>query len=147
MAEQDGKQGSESQAPAVPQDAGPSSQSFERFNLIGRLVWALILVWVGGVLLADNLGYLERVALPPVSLPWSMPLRPAVWRLVILGVGALLALGVIARLLLSRYREDVVGNLILVIVCVSLGFGYVELIWPLILIALGIALLVKRGFF
>jgi hypothetical protein len=147
MAEQDGKRGPEPQVSAVPQDAGSSSQSSERFNLIGRLVWALILVWVGGVLLADNLGYLERVMLPPVSLPWSMPLRPALWRLLILGVGALLALGVVARILLPRYREDVLGNLILVIVCISLGFGYVDLIWPLILIALGIALLVKRGSF
>ncbi len=125
-------------------ETGQSSKRHERINLVGRLVWALILVWVGGVLLADNLGYLERLTLPPVSLPWSMPLRPSVWRLLVLGTGGLLALGVIVRFLFPKYREDILGNLILVIVCGALGFGYVDLIWPFILIAIGTALLLKQ---
>jgi hypothetical protein len=150
MTEQDIERRSESQEqPETPEprDAGEASQSYHRINLVGRLVWALVLVWAGGVLLADNLGVLEALALSPVGLPWSMPLGSTVWRLLLLGTGGLLGLGVIVRLLFPKYREDILGNLILVIVCVALGFGYVDLIWPLILIAVGLALLVKRGFF
>jgi hypothetical protein len=129
---------------AGSEGGGQSSKGYERINLVGRLVWALILVWVGGVLLADNLGYLEGMMLSPVSLPWSMPIRPTVWRLLALGTGGLLTLGVVIRFLFPKYREDVVGNLILVIVCVALGFGVVDLIWPLILIVLGVALIFKQ---
>lgn len=147
MTEGDRKYESETKAPAASEGSGQSSQSVRRFNLIGRLVWALILVWAGGVLLTDTLGLLGREVLPPVSFPWSTPLRPTVWRLFFLGAGGLLALGVLARVLVPRYREDVLGNLILVIVCFALGFGRVNFIWPLILITVGIALLLKRGFF
>ncbi len=147
MAERDHEHESEAKALAASEDSEPSYRSAERFNLIGRLVWALILVWVGGVLLADNLGLLVREVLSPMSFPWSTSLHPTVWRWLFLGAGGLLGLGVIARLLFPRYREDIVGNLILVIVCFGLGFDYVDLVWPLILIAIGVVLLLKRGFF
>jgi hypothetical protein len=147
MTEQDLKQDSKPQVPIEAQDAEAPSHSPQRINLVGRLTWSLVLVWVGSVLLVENLGYLASITLSPVSLPWAMPIRATVWRLLLIGTGGLLALGVVMRLLIPRFRDDVLGNLILVIVCVALGLGYVNLIWPLILIAIGIALLVKRGFF
>ena len=111
-----------------------------------QLTWAAILVWAGVVLLLDNVGLLsqlfKRLNLPEV--PWALPVSAEVWTLFFLGLGVILLLGVILRLTVPAFRHDVLGNAILTIVAFAVGLGRAEVIWPLILIAIGLAVIFRR---
>ena len=63
-----------------------------------------------------------------------------------IGAGLLLLVGVVARLLLPEYRGDVGGNIFLAVLFIGIGLGNIfgwNLIWPLILIGLGVAVLLR----
>jgi hypothetical protein len=99
--------------------------------------WAFILIWAGLVLLAENMGLLTRFE------------RLEAWALVFIGAGLLVLLGVVIRLLVPEYRRPVTGSLILGVILLAIGLGNLVgegLIWPLVLIAIGAAILL-RGFF
>jgi uncharacterized membrane protein len=50
-------------------------------------------------------------------------------------------IGVVVRLLVPEYRRPILGSLIWAIVLVGIALGQWNLIWPLILMAIGISLL------
>lgn len=127
----------------VGESEPPLRRPRSRINL-DTLFWAAILVWTGAVLLADNLGLLSWLSVEAFDLPWGPPFGGNAWALVFTGAGVLVALEVLIRLLVPAYRRNVLGYVILVIVFISLGLGLTELIWPLILIVLGAALLLRR---
>ncbi len=114
-----------------------------RRDPLNAAVWAIILIWLGVALLADNLNLFGDI-------------RFEVWHLFFLGAGGVLILEVIARLLLPAFRQPVIGTLILAVVFLAIGFGGLadsldwdvgpELIWALALIALGCYVLF-RGLF
>jgi len=99
-------------------------------------VWAIILIWAGVALLAENIGLLARFE------------RLDIWGLIFIGAGVIMFLEVVIRLLVPSYRRPVGGTLVFAVVLVGLGlnnlFGW-ELTWPLILIAIGVGILL-RGF-
>lgn len=125
------------------EEKSPEEKSWEekyRRDPLGSIVWAAIFIWAGLVLLANNLGYLGRIeALNVVVQPWS---------LIFLGAGVLVLLEILARLIFPEYRRSVTGSLIFAFILIGIGLGDIfgwNLIWPLILIALGLGI-VLRGF-
>ncbi|MBN1265505.1 MAG: hypothetical protein JXA25_08430 [Anaerolineales bacterium] len=106
-----------------------------RRDPLGNIIWAGILIWAGLVLLANNLGVLNNV--PILS-------GMAGWSLVFAGAGAILILEVFFRLFVPRYRQPVIGTMIMGLILMSIGlgdsFGW-DLIWPIILIAVGLSVI------
>jgi hypothetical protein len=103
---------------------------------LGAAIWAGILIWAGGILLADNL---DLVA----GFTWFNT-----WGFIFLGGGIAILLGVVARILLPTYRRPVGGHLILGAVFLGIGLGMIlntALVWPFVLIAIGLGILL-RGF-
>ncbi len=117
-----------------------------REDPVGTLVWAGTLIWLGLVLLANNLGWLERLRIRATDLPFDMGFDPTAWTLFFLGAGVLVLVGVLIRLANPSYRQSVVGNVIWAIVLFGIALGSWELIWPLVLIAIGISMLFNALF-
>jgi NADH:ubiquinone oxidoreductase subunit H len=107
-----------------------------RRDPLGSIAWASILIWAGIVFLADNLNWLRTIG-PPFD-------RLEAWSLVFAGAGVIFLGVVFVRLLVPDYRRPVVGTLILALVFLGIGLGESlgwQIIWPIILIALGVAFL------
>lgn len=124
-----------------------SAEEKYRPDPLGAIIWALILIWAGVVLLAENLGYLDQFwRLLPAERPTWMPMLGAnVWGLIFLGAGVILLGEVLIRLLVPAYRRPVTGTLILAFIFFGIGLGNIfswTLIWPLILIAIGLAIVI-----
>lgn len=116
---------------------------------LGAIVWGFILIWAGVVFLLDNVGALDslvdffrRFGLRQPDIPFDAPfMRFEAWSLVLIGAGLILLLEVLFRLLVPHYRRPILGTVILAIVFIGLGLGSFGAIWPLILIAIGVAIL------
>jgi hypothetical protein len=105
-----------------------------RRDPLSGIVWAAILIWAGLVLLVDNLGFLARIELLNA------------WAIIFIGAGLIILLEVAVRLLVPAYRRAVTGSLILGLVLIGIGLGNLlswNVIWPLILIILGVFILVR----
>ena len=103
---------------------------------LGAVVWAVILIWAGVALLAENMGLLARFE------------RLDTWGLILIGAGGIVFLEVIVRLVMPAYRRPVGGTLIFAVILVGIGLGNLfgwDVVWPLILIGLGLSVLL-RGF-
>jgi len=108
-----------------------------RRDPLNAAVWAIILIWAGLVFLAETLGLLTRFE------------RLETWALIFIGAGLIVLLEVVIRLVVPEYRRPVTGSFIFGVVLLAIGLGNligVELIWALVLIAIGVAILL-RGFF
>jgi hypothetical protein len=122
----------------------------EENDLLSSLAWAFILIWAGLVFLASNLGWFERLGLM-VDSRWVFQSFEdwnsfGVWNLIAMGAGVIFLLETFARILLPTYRRRVIGSFIVALVFLGLGFGgWVNwnFIWPFILIAAGISVLVS----
>lgn len=124
-----------------------------RNDPLSAIIWALILIWAGVVFLADNMGILESwnvrfEDLP--GLPGVIDLGP--WSLIFLGAGGIVLLEVLIRLVVPEYRRNVGGTVFFAIFLIGLGLGNIigwNLIWPFLLIAFGLSLLLgglfRRG--
>lgn len=105
-----------------------------RRDPLSAAAWAMMLIWAGLVLLADNLELLATVE----------QLNP--WGLILTGAGLIVLLEAAVRLLVPAYRRPVGGSLIWGALLLGLGLGNLlgaSIVWPLILIALGVGLLVR----
>lgn len=105
-----------------------------RRDPLSGIVWAGILIWAGLVLLVDNLGFLARLE------------RLDAWAVIFIGAGLIVLVGVVVRLLVPAYRRAVTGTLILGFILIGIGLENLlswNVIWPLILIALGVFVLVR----
>ena len=114
---------------------------------VNAVVWALILIWAGLVLLANNLNYLDRWISPQINVPGmgSFPGLEA-WAIIFIGAGIIVFGEVVVRLLVPAYRKPIGGSLFFAIFLVGIGFGNIfgwNIIWPLILIALGLSVLLR----
>jgi len=102
---------------------------------LSNIIWAGILIWAGLALLASNLGVLATI---PVLQGMSG------WSLVFAGAGLILILEVFFRLFIPRYRQPVIGTMIMGLILMSIGlgdsFGW-NLVWPVILIAVGLSII------
>ncbi len=128
-----------------------SLEEKHRRDPLSAIVWAIILIWVGLVLLADTTGLLDRFASGvarnwPIFIPF---LSEVAWTIIAAGIGVILVGEVIVRLLVPAYRGPVGGTAILAAVMFGLAFGNWSLIWPLVLVAIGASMLLggifRRG--
>jgi hypothetical protein len=121
-----------------------------RRDPITAIIWAILLIYAGVILLADNLGYLDT---------WMANLAAAtnlsflgdleVWSVIMLGAGLILLVEVLIRLLIPEYRRGVGGTIIFAFILISVSLGNQigwTIVLPLILIGAGLAILV-RGLF
>ena len=116
---------------------------------VSSFVGAMLLIWAGVVLLAGNLGFLDtftdllaRLSIKPYDLPFDIPfVSLEAWQVFFLGAGLILLFEIAARLLVPAYRKHVLGTLIGAIVFFALGLGSWDIIWPLILVAVGVSIL------
>jgi len=121
-----------------------------RRDPISAIVWAILFIWAGVVLLADNLDLL---------VPWLNNLAASTgiafiaemeaWEVILVGGGLIVLVEVIVRLFMPQYRRAVGGTIFFAILLISVGLGNVigwEIVGPLIFIALGLAIL-ARGIF
>jgi hypothetical protein len=101
---------------------------------VSGAVWAIILVWAGLVLLADNLD---------LFVTWE---QFDAWGLILTGAGLIVLLGAGLRLLVPAYRRPIGGSLIWGAILLGLGLGNLvgaSIAWPLVLIAIGVGLLMR----
>lgn len=107
-----------------------------RRDPLNAAAWAVIIIWLGLVLLASQLGFFEDSLLDA-------------WPLFFVGAGVILLLEVAARLVLPAYRTPFMGNVVLAIIFLAIGLGGLinwNLIWAFALIGLGCYVLL-RGLF
>ncbi len=121
----------------------------EENDVLSTAAWAFILIWAGVVFLASNMGWFERLG-------WSVDTRWifhslrdlrnfGVWNLIALGAGGIVLLEAFIRLLVPSFRHNVGGNFIGAAILIGVGLGgwlSWSYLWPLILIAVGINVLV-----
>jgi hypothetical protein len=105
---------------------------------LGRITSALIVIWAGIVLLVSNMADDQTLLGVDLSNPWA-------W--IFTGAGVLIWIEVLLRLAMPEYRRPMGGRLILGTVFVIIGVGWlVEVsLWPLLIIAIGCAMLL--GYF
>lgn len=102
---------------------------------LGSAIGALILIWLGVTLFLANLGTLAWIQ-------WEN-----FWAWFILGIGAIFILEVLIRLTVPEYRRPIGGRLIAGVILLAIGASFTFLpfdigkLWPLIPIAIGLAIL------
>ncbi len=102
-------------------------------DALGPLIWGLVLIFAGLAFAAVNLDIYPW-------LTWSN-----VWSIIFIGAGLLFLLEAIIRILMPTYRRPVRGRIILAFVALAIGLGGIigwEVTWPLIVIAVGLAIIV-----
>jgi hypothetical protein len=116
-------------------------REWRRSDPIGPVIGALVLIWLGVVLLAAQNPEMIRL---PFSISWDN-----VWAFFLVGLGALLILEALLRVVFPA-RRRIVGPLIWGIILLVIGVAGlfpgmgVEKLWPLALIAGGLGLLLTN---
>ena len=114
-----------------------------RNDPVSAAVWACIFIWAGLVLLAGNLGLLDRLSTGPGT---SFFFWSDLWGIILLGAGVIILLGAGVRMLVPAYRRSVTGDLILGVIFIGIGLGNafgMEVTLPLILIVIGLSILLR----
>lgn len=107
-----------------------------RRDPLNALWWALVLIWAGLVLIADNMGMLGKLGIGGEA-----------WAIGFLGAGVLMLLFVVIRLLVPAYRRPVTSNIIFGFILLGIGLGELtrwDVVGALILIAIGISIFLSR---
>lgn len=132
------------------EEKSPEEKSWDekwRRDPLSTAIWALIFIWAGVVLLLSNLGVLNALLRTKSSIPglgWVASLEA--WGLILLGAGILVLLEAIIRLTVPTYRQPVTGSIFVAIILIGIGLGNMfrwDLVWPLILIALGLTIILR----
>ncbi len=123
-------------------------EKIEQRDTLSSIVWAAILIWAGIVFLSVNMGWFDAFlgsSFVARILPENMAVfDPGVWSIIMLGAGVILLAEVVARLLIPAFHRHVGGSLIVAAVFIGVGLGNFfgwDLIWPFILIAVGVSIL------
>lgn len=121
-----------------------------RNDPLGTLVFAFVLIWAGVVLLLENIGTLDKWVTQVIGTTgWTFLADHEPWQYIALGAGLLVILEIVLRLLVPAWRRSILGSIIWAVVLIGLGLGgWVNwsILWPLIIILLGLSILL-RGLF
>jgi hypothetical protein len=116
------------------QEKGQGMDEKYRRNPLGLVTFALLVIWLGITLLLQNSGVIEN--------------GNRGWALFMWGAGALILLEAIVRLAVPRFRRSVMGGFVWGAIWVGVGFGLWfdrwEMIGPIVIIAIGVAILAGR---
>jgi len=123
-------------------------EKVEQRDALSSIVWAAILIWAGIAFLSVNMGWFDTFlgsSFFARILPENMAVfDPGVWSIIMLGAGVILLAEVVARLLIPAFHRHIGGSLIIAAVFIGVGLGSFfgwDLIWPFILIAVGVSIL------
>lgn len=117
-------------------DRGESWDEKWRSDPLNAAWWALVLIWAGLVLVAENVGILDNLGI-----------RGEAWAIGFLGAGILALLLVVVRVLVPAYRRPVTGSIIFGFILLGIGLGELtrwDVVGALILIAIGVSILLSR---
>lgn len=103
-----------------------------RRDPINAVTWAVIFIWAGLVLLAKNIHWLSQ---------WNLE----EWPVIFIGIGVIILLSLVARFLMPAYRRNVANGLIPGLIFLGVGLSWLndwewDIIWPIILIAIGLSI-------
>lgn len=101
---------------------------------LSTIVWALIFISAGLILLAGSTGLVN----------WEA--YGGAWNAILFVAGLILLLEAALRLIMPEYRRSIGGTLILAFVLIGIGLsGFLgaQVIWPLVLIAIGVSFIVN----
>ena len=119
-----------------------------RRDPVGTASTAAVLIWIGLVLLASNIGWLDPVT-GGRTFGGLVDAQLGLVNLIIVGIGVIELLEVAYRLINPAYRRPVTGSVVLGVILIAVGlagFAAWQVLLPVILIAVGIGLLVTRLF-
>jgi hypothetical protein len=135
------------------EEKSPQEKSWDekwRRDPLSAIIWALILIWAGLALVANNAGMIDDWG---SSLARITGIREfnnlQVWNIILLGVAVLVFLEVIVRLLVPAYRRSVTGSLIFGLILLGIALGDIiswNILWPIILIIIGLSILLRGVF-
>jgi hypothetical protein len=117
-----------------PEKGRGLDEKYEK-NPLGFLIFAIVLFWVGTYLLLRN-----RHVFPDTDKSWAY----LMW-----GIAALAVVEILIRLMVPRWRQQITGSFVWAVVWTGVGVGLWtsgdwEIIGPIMLIAVGVALIVGR---
>jgi hypothetical protein len=118
-----------------------------RRDPVNAVVWAAILIWAGLVFLAENLNLLPNLPTITFTDQDVMFSQPEAFAFIFLGAGLILLAGVLVRILVPTYRRPLGGSVFLGFIFIGIGLGNMfgwELVGPLVLIALGLSIILRR---
>jgi hypothetical protein len=128
----DEKQGEKEQE--KQQEKGRGMDEKYRRNPLGFVTVALLVIWLGVTLLLQNAGVIDD--------------NDQGWAVFLWGGGALILLTAVLRLVVPRWRRPIVGSIVWGAIWLGVGFGLYydawEVIGPIVIIAIGVAILVGR---
>ena len=111
---------------------------------LSGIAWALILIWAGLVFLASNMGWLDRIQVQLVLPDGLEFLGLRTWYVIALGAGVILFAAALLRTFVPAFRSSTGESFFWAAIFLGIGlsgiFGW-QLIWPLVLIGLGLAAL------
>lgn len=116
------------------QEKGQGLDEKYRRNPLGFVSFALLIIWLGVILLLQNADVI--------------PDDDDGWAIFLWGGGGLILLGAVIRLLVPAWRRPVIGTFIWGAIWVGVGFGLRyqswEVVGPIVIIAIGVAILAGR---
>ena len=106
-----------------------------RRDPVDAAVWAFILIWVGLVWLAVNLGWLDQIVESGEA-----------WAVGFIGAGVIVLLGVLLRLLVPAYRRPLIGSVIFGVILLGIGLSqFVPDVAIGAILLIGIGLIILLG--
>ncbi len=122
----------------------------EERDMLSSIAWAVILIWAGLVFLGNNLGWWRALGFS-VRDSWSFYGLSDLtafsnFHMIALGAGFIVIIEVILRLLMPTFHAHVGGKLVLAAFLIGWGLSPIVnwyIIWPLILIALGVSVMLR----
>ena len=108
---------------------------------LNAAVWAIVIIWIGIVLLVDNV-FPQVLAKAHFDSEWGV---------IFIGMGVLLMLEVLVRAVIPEFRKPLMGNIIFAVIMVGVGLTMNDLIewefiWAFALIGIGLGALLQGIF-
>ncbi|MBN1572160.1 MAG: hypothetical protein JW984_03070 [Deltaproteobacteria bacterium] len=113
----------------VKEDWGKRWRQSDRLHAVG---WAAIFIWAGLVLLAESTDYVANFYW------WDG------WFVFFAGAGIIVLIQAVVRALVPAFRRRVITTFVIGFILLSIGLGELfGLLWPFLLISIGIIILVR----